>query len=457
MGKKQKQQQKQKQQIEEYPLHERNFITLTKNAPTTVPDNSNNLNKYQTINVMTYNILAQCLIHRELYPYCKEKNTLKLSYRSKLFMKEFESLQPDIATFQEVDNFNEIYIKFFINLGYDYKYIKKQIKEKVYQHGICILWKKEKFSEIQYNGFLFDESPLVTPTEITPITGNTGQVLALKFNVNEEDIKKKFSNIENEKLRNLKIEQYKLENEMGIIISNHHLYWKPNAKYEKLRQIYVLLNNIYSLKNKIEIEKSINYNSVCEEINKIESAVERKHLNKWPVLMCGDFNTTPDQALYKLITEHKLTESECQDLEPIIENDVKVTSDLLSTTYLIEKIKEFPIGKSSYGSYRDNDPNHTINPNWNNKIEYFKGEPTYTTYCTWKGTLDYVFLMDDNKFKYNDKNISENFKDISFQPTYLTVRKNLNIPNSNLLEPGLPNLSYPSDHIGLMNEIDIFH
>jgi len=74
---------------------------------------------------------------------------------------------------------------------------------------------------------------------------------------------------------------------MGIIISNHHLYWKPNAKYEKLRQIYVLLNNIYSLKNKIEIEKSINYNSVCEEINKIESAVERKHLNKWPVLMCG--------------------------------------------------------------------------------------------------------------------------------------------------------------------------
>ncbi|ORY26923.1 hypothetical protein LY90DRAFT_705995 [Neocallimastix californiae] len=391
MGKKQKQQQKQKQQIEEYPLHERNFITLTKNAPTTVPDNSNNLNKYQTINVMTYNILAQCLIHRELYPYCKEKNTLKLSYR------------------------------------YDYKYIKKQIKEKVYQHGICILWKKEKFSEIQYNGFLFDESPLVTPTEITPITGNTGQVLALKFNVNEEDIKKKFSNIENEKLRNLKIEQYKLENEMGIIISNHHLYWKPNAKYEKLRQIYVLLNNIYSLKNKIEIEKSINYNSVCEEINKIESAVERKHLNKWPVLMC-DFNTTPDQALYKLITEHKLTESECQDLEPIIENDVKVTSDLLSTTYLIEKIKEFPIG-----------------------------EPTYTTYCTWKGTLDYVFLMDDNKFKYNDKNISENFKDISFQPTYLTVRKNLNIPNSNLLEPGLPNLSYPSDHICLMNEIDIFH
>lgn len=65
--------------------------------------------------------------------------------------------------------------------------------------------------------------------------------------------------------------------------------------------------------------------------------------------------------------------------------------------------------------------------------------------------------MDDNKFKYNDKNISENFKDISFQPTYLTVRKNLNIPNSNLLEPGLPNLNYPSDHICLMNEIDIFH
>jgi len=441
-----------KQPQQEFPLYERKFIPLNKNIPTTVPSNKTNLNKYKTITVMSYNILAQCLIHRELYPYCKEKKPLKLSYRSSLLMKEFEVLKPDIATFQEVDGFNDLYAKFFIKLGYDYKYIKKQIKEKVYQHGICILWKKEKFSEINYNGFLFDESPLVTPTDITPITGNTGQVLALKFNdLNNEEVEKKFSNIENEKLRNLKIEKYKIENEMGIIISNHHLYWKPQAKYEKIRQIYVTLNNIYSLKEEIELDNINRYNSICNEIDKFENVTEKKKINKWPVLMCGDFNTSPDQELYKLLTQHNLNEKDYKNLEPVFEGDIKNNS--IPVSELIKKIKEFPMGKSSYASYRDNDLHHTINPSWKNK-EYFKGEPTYTTYCSWKGTLDYIFLMDDNDFNYNKNNKNQ---DVTLNPTYLTVTKNLNIPECKVLEPGLPNLSFPSDHICIMNEIDIYH
>ncbi|ORX64066.1 hypothetical protein BCR32DRAFT_298229 [Anaeromyces robustus] len=449
---------KQQQQQQEFPLYERKFIPLNKNAPTTVPLNKTNLNKYKTITVMSYNILAQCLIHRELYPYCKEKKPLKLSYRSNLLMKEFEALQPDIATFQEVDGFNELYSKFFFNLGYEYKYIKKQIKEKVYQHGICILWKKEKFSEINYKGFLFDESPLITPTDITPITGNTGQVLALQFNdLNDEEIKEKFSNIENEELRNLKIEKYKIENEMGIIISNHHLYWKPQAKYEKIRQIYVTLDNIYSLKEQIESNKINEYNNICNEISKFENVTEKKNLNKWPVLMCGDFNTSPDQKLYKIITQHNLKEEDYKDLEPVVEDYNKEKE--IPVSEFIEKINEFPIGKSSYSSYRDNDPQHTINPSWEKDKEYYKGEPTYTTYCTWKGTLDYIFLMDDNDFNYknNEKNNDENQNNITLNPTYLTVTKNLNIPECKVLEPGLPNLSFPSDHICIMNEIDIYH
>jgi len=242
---------------------------------------------------------------------------------------------------------------------------------------------------------------------------------------------------------------------MGLIISNHHLYWKPQAKYEKLRQIYVLMNNIYSLKNEIETENAIEYDDICNKINKIENKIEKKKLNKWPVLMCGDYNTSPDQPLYKLITKHELTKEECEELEPIIAEGAELTSNPLPASYLIKKIKEFPIGKSSYASYRDNDSSHTINPNWKDGKEYFKGEPTYTTYCAWKGTLDYVFLMDDNEFKYSE-DTNDNKFDASFQPTYLTVAKNLNIPKSDLLEPGLPNLSYPSDHICLMNEIEIY-
>ncbi|OUM65672.1 hypothetical protein PIROE2DRAFT_7255, partial [Piromyces sp. E2] len=272
------------------------------------------------------------------------------------------------------------------------------------------------FSEVQYNGFLFDESPLVTPTDITPCT-----------------------------------EKYEIENDMGIIISNHHLYWKPQAKYEKLRQIYVMLNNIYTLKSEIEQDKLDLYNEICNKIEKIENSVEKKTLNKWPVLMCGDFNTSPDQEIYKLITKQELNEEELKELEPKIEPEIEIKNNPLTATELIERIKKFPLGKSSYSSYRDNDPNHTINPNWKKGEEFFKGEPTYTTYCGWKGTLDYEFLMDDNEFKFDEKS-----KDVTFNPTYTKVTKNLNVPESSVLEPGLPNLSFPSDHICIMSEIEFY-
>ena len=135
---------KQQKEKQEYPTYERTYIPLNKNAPNTLPSNKKGLNKAQTFTIMSYNILAQCLIQKELYSFCKDKKPLNLSYRTNLLIKEFEALQPDIATLQEVDNFKNGNDKYFYNLGYDYKYIKKQIKDKVYQHGVCILWKRDK-------------------------------------------------------------------------------------------------------------------------------------------------------------------------------------------------------------------------------------------------------------------------------------------------------------------------
>lgn len=132
--------------LEENPKQNRYFIDINKEPPTTIPNeiNINTLKVNQKIKIMQYNILAQSLIRRDLYPYCDKKLPLKLSYRTKLIMQEIQTLQPDIATLQEVDNFDNIYEKFLKEIGYDYVYIKKQIKEKIYNHGICIIWKKEK-------------------------------------------------------------------------------------------------------------------------------------------------------------------------------------------------------------------------------------------------------------------------------------------------------------------------
>lgn len=122
-------------------------------------------------------------------------------------------------------------------------------------------------------------------------------------------------------------------------------------------------------------------------------------------------------------------------------------------------LKIFPKCISCYSSYRENDPNHSINPDWELGKEPYDNEPTYTTFCNWKGTLDYIFLLNDNNFNYptkNENNESHSNQD-NFLATYMLVNKILKIPNVEYLEPGLPNMEFPSDHIPIMSEIDLFN
>lgn len=80
-----------------------------------------------------------------------------------------------------------------------------------------------------------------------------------------------------------------MENEIYLIISNHHLYWKPKAQYEKLRQIYILFNNIYSMKKKINEERNQKYKIICQKIKELEpnEMFKINKLKQSPVLICG--------------------------------------------------------------------------------------------------------------------------------------------------------------------------
>ncbi|RUS19482.1 hypothetical protein BC937DRAFT_87403 [Endogone sp. FLAS-F59071] len=59
------------------------------------------------LTIMTYNILAQSLIRRELFPHAG--NALKRKPRQTLIMDEFNLYKPEIACLQEVDHLEDEY------------------------------------------------------------------------------------------------------------------------------------------------------------------------------------------------------------------------------------------------------------------------------------------------------------------------------------------------------------
>jgi hypothetical protein len=89
-------------------------------------------------------------------------------------------------------------------------------------HGLLTAWKRASFTcigrhfalidTLGYKSIFYDSHPLCSPTRITPVTNNIAQLVSLDFGF------------------------------QTLVIGNTHLYWRPEATYEKLRQLYILLD-----------------------------------------------------------------------------------------------------------------------------------------------------------------------------------------------------------------------
>ncbi|KAJ1824175.1 RNA exonuclease ngl2, partial [Coemansia sp. RSA 2703] len=78
----------------------------------------------------------------------------------------------------------------------------------------------------------------------------------------------------------------------GVIVSSTHLFWRPTACFERLQQQIALLEAIDTMKEKYP---------------------------GYPVISCGDYNTTPDDAGYDLMTKSRpvsLSEWQSDNLFP---------------------------------------------------------------------------------------------------------------------------------------------
>ncbi|KAI8812049.1 Endonuclease/exonuclease/phosphatase [Cladochytrium replicatum] len=354
-----------------------------------------------SFSLMSYNILAQCLVKRELYPYA-DKQSLRMKHRYQNLIDEIRALSPDIACFQEVDNFEQMEV-FLTQSGYEYRYLKKD-ESKTTGHGICIVWKKERFAIHQYETIHYDDSPLIQADTIPSDTRNIAQILALRPLTPTPAFP-------------------------GFVLTNTHLYWRPAAHYDRLRQVYILMTEAF----------------------RFRSTLTPAGEKPWPIFLTGDFNSDPSGAIYRILTRQgPLTPKQLEKLRPVLQHQPSEADDAATTpiappepptvsdeslvTDLVSEFDPFPRFASAYSTYAILDPNHR--PEWDPSST----EPQFTVFGKWKGTLDYLYFCDDAGGDSSG----------GLSSGRLNVESVLSIPSAQELEPGIPNRQYPSDHVAVM-------
>ena len=192
----------------------------------------------------------------------------------------------------------------------------------------------------------------------------------------------------------------------------------------------------------------------------METLIEMNKKLNYSIILTGDFNLSPNHPTYYYLTTNNIPIDNLNKfLTPADHNDpdmnslTKVVSEgvngwkhrnrepesqedfnrLEEVSKILESSKNFPPMKSLYSDYREL---------MKDRVTYnetrWVGEPPFTSYATWKGVIDYIFVwpVRDEKKK-------------SLIPT--KIRE---IPPEEFIKElvGLPNDFYASDHFYIQAE-----
>lgn len=366
--------------------------------------------------IMSYNLLAQHLVQRRLYPF--SGSILKWKTRFPILQLEIKHYNPSIICLQEVDVDQLVH--------WDTFFRKNQYRLCTYEqpgksHCVAIAYKTQFFALEDHFGETFDN---VTPPELNYEETNNGFLVA-KFHYTKEAI-----------------EAHAHLKDKGLVVSTTHLFWRPDACYERARQYYVLLESISSYVEKIAIDSSgIVYSAI----------------------MAGDFNSEPFDAPYLLATtkahadnesvRDKLIQSVISRKSDSLENpDCEKTAELRSVAEtnantLINIHKQLNYrAQSLYGlAY------HLIR----GKEAKFGNEPAFSNWTpAFKGMLDYIFILSkcEGLEPYSEVDMFQ------FETAHkIKLLKLLPLPTEDEMGvAGLPHLRWsPSDHISIMAELEV--
>lgn len=372
------------------------------------------------LSIMTYNVLAQCLVRRKDFP--TSGDAIRWKTRSNVLREEINHYDPDVICMQEVDfeAWNSFWYPFLFESGYSAVYYRNPNR----RHGLAIVHKRALLEDVDTKEIQYDN---VVVLEV-PISKETGNVALLR----------RFRPKASSELGTAKPP-------ISITVATTHMYWHPFAPYERTRQCLVLLLELQSFSAAVPDGDKSSFQFIA-----------------------GDFNTQPFDAPYNALTQrpvefhdvalHSLAQSIEHDwVSPVPEGkdpNPKSFESLESTQTQINilqmcfnSIPHRAISLYSVG-YKHV---HPENAGLDNPV----GEPFFSNWAhAWQGLLDYIFVLGGPG---NTSESSSTSVDDLQSGLRVRLLELLKLPTKEEMgELGQPQKGmYPSDHLCIMASLEL--
>ncbi|OMO54581.1 Endonuclease/exonuclease/phosphatase [Corchorus capsularis] len=352
-------------------------------------DSDGRISSSGTFTVLSYNILSDSYANSELYSYCPSW-ALSWPYRRQNLLREIVGYRADIVCLQEVqsDHFEEFFAPELDKHGYQALYKRKT--NEVYSgsthtiDGCATFFRRDRFSHVKKYEVEFNKAA----QSLTEVAVQSTQKKAALNRLVKDNValivvlEAKFSNqgADNPGKRQL------------LCVANTHVNVQQELKDVKIWQVHTLLKGLEKIAASADI----------------------------PMLVCGDFSSTPGSAPHSLLAMGKvdpLHPDLLVDPLAILRPHSKLTHQLPLVSAYSSFVRGVSLGLDQQRRRMDQNTN----------------EPLFTN-CTrdFIGTQDYIFYTADS----------------------LTVESLLELLDEDSLrkDTALPSPEWSSDHIALLAE-----
>lgn len=397
------------------------------------------------IKIMTYNLLAQALIRRKLFP--TSGSALKWANRSQRLGSEIQHYDADIVCLQELDydQYNSHWKKEFGKMGYSSRFHRSGVK----RHGVAILYKSSLF-HFEHSHFIDYDKTDTPGIPASTQTQNIGLLVYLKF---QDSVKKA-----NPKLT-----------KDGIIIGTTHLFWHPFGTFERTRQTYIVLQHVKEFTKMMRLlygESESFYRFFAGDFNAQPYDSPYLSMTAKPVSYKDRAKIVLGKAASHKWSDKELAEDdgdddvvESKDEGEDQEEDTPEPKTFDFTPQISDKIERMAALHNDIDlrfislysvAYRNVHPE--------NAIPSDRYEPLFSNWAhAWRGLLDYIFVASDWHNEETNEEVDSPQKVENEHGIKLLSLLRMPTPEEMGPEPsGQPrDGQYPSDHLCLMAKLEL--
>lgn len=337
--------------------------------------------------IVTYNVLAEIYATQQQYPYC-DFWALNWDYRFQNIQREIMDAHPDVICLQEVqaDHYENHIYSSLSDVGFEGVYKQKTrqsmgLAGKV--DGCALFWRRSKFHLVESYSIEFNELAQRQATQVLGMNPRSEEGATFLNKLSKDNVAQL---VVLELVQPTPVSRSNRDPINQLCIANTHLYSNKDFPDVKLWQAWQLLQEL-------------------------ETFVLSRGTNL-PLMICGDFNSTPDTAVYDLLSRQAVHPGHPDvNMNPDDQSGTNILPDAVSISH------SFQLG-SVYNTVMGEEPRAT----------------NYTT--NFKGVLDYMWYS------------AQNLRPLSSAP----------VPDEEALTQNgeaLPSTQFSSDHVMMISDMQI--